>query len=57
NTASRMSSQGIDGTIQTTLDTFQRLKEHYAFVDRGIITVKGKGDMPTYILLDRKMAY
>ena len=57
NTASRMSSQGIDGTIQTTLDTFQRLKEHYAFVDRGIITVKGKGEMPTYLLLNRKTAY
>ncbi|MBL7961884.1 hypothetical protein JNL27_16750 [bacterium] len=57
NTASRMSSQGIDGTIQMTYETFQRLDNLYAFANRGIITVKGKGEMATYILLDKKAFY
>ncbi|MBL7960606.1 hypothetical protein JNL27_10250 [bacterium] len=57
NTASRMSSQGIDGTIQMSYDTFQQLDNLYAFANRGIITVKGKGEMPTYILLEKKAFY
>jgi class 3 adenylate cyclase len=54
NTASRMESQGIPGGIQVTVATYDRLRDKYVFEERGIIQVKGKGDMMTYLLLGRK---
>jgi len=50
NTASRMESQGLPGGIQVTQATYERLHDQYAFEDRGTITVKGKGEMPVYLL-------
>jgi class 3 adenylate cyclase len=52
--ASRMESQGIDGRIQATAATYERLKDKYVFQERGRISVKGKGDMTTYFLVGRK---
>ncbi|MDJ0724290.1 MAG: adenylate/guanylate cyclase domain-containing protein [Prochloraceae cyanobacterium] len=54
NTASRMESHGIPNKIQVTETTYQRLKDRYQFKKRGPIYIKGKGTMPTYILLGRK---
>jgi len=54
NTASRMESHGLPGTIQVTAATYERLKDRYFFADRGIVSVKGKGDMLTYILLGKR---
>lgn len=54
NIASRMESQGIIGKIQVTSATYERLRERYKFEDRGLIDVKGKGEMRTYLLLDRQ---
>ena len=54
NTASRMESHGIVGSIQVTEATYERLRSKYAFEDRGVIDVKGKGKMHTYILTGRK---
>jgi PAS domain S-box-containing protein len=54
NTASRMESLGIPGTIQVTAQTYERLRDRYLFEERGVISVKGKGDMTTYLLKDRK---
>ncbi|MBD1940635.1 adenylate/guanylate cyclase domain-containing protein [Microcoleus sp. FACHB-68] len=54
NIASRMESQGIIGKIQVTTATYERLRERYKFEDRGLIDVKGKGEMRTYLLLDRQ---
>jgi adenylate cyclase len=50
NIASRMESSGKPGSIQVTAATYECLKNHYVFVERGIITVKGKGEMRTYWL-------
>ncbi|MGE5658953.1 MAG: adenylate/guanylate cyclase domain-containing protein [Actinomycetota bacterium] len=53
NTASRMESHGIPGMIQVTESTYDRLKNHYQFEQRGTINVKGKGEMTTYLLTGR----
>ncbi|MFB2834269.1 adenylate/guanylate cyclase domain-containing protein [Floridanema evergladense] len=50
NIASRMESHGIPGSIQVTSETYELLKNHYVFVERGIIHVKGRGNMKTYLL-------
>jgi class 3 adenylate cyclase len=53
NIASRMESQGIAGCIQVSEATYNRLHDKFLFGKRGIITVKGKGDMTTYLLLGK----
>jgi len=53
NTASRMESHSIPGRIQVTETTYQRLQNHYLFEERGLISVKGKGEMMTYFLMER----
>ena len=55
NIANRMESHGIPGRIQVTEATYQRLKDQYQFEQRGIIDVKGKGEMPTYWLLQKNI--
>jgi len=55
NTASRMESHGLPGQIQVSEQTYKRLKHKYTFKERGIIDVRGKGGMKTY-LLQRKMS-
>ncbi|MDQ2100267.1 MAG: adenylate/guanylate cyclase domain-containing protein [Tychonema bourrellyi B0820] len=54
NVASRMESLGVPGGIQVTVATYERLRDKYIFEDRGLLQVKGKGDMMTYLLLGRK---
>jgi class 3 adenylate cyclase len=50
NTASRMESQGIAGRIQVTQRFYEALQDTYQFEKRGVINVKGKGDMTVYLL-------
>lgn len=50
NTASRMESHGIPGCIQVCQDSYERLKDKYILEKRGLIKVKGKGEMVTYLL-------
>lgn len=54
NTAHRMESHGIPGMIQVTQATYDCLADKYRFQERGIIDIKGKGTMKTYLLLGRK---
>jgi PAS domain S-box-containing protein len=54
NIARRMESQGIPNQIQVTSTTYELLKDKYYFQPRGVITVKGKGAMKTYLLTGRK---
>ncbi|NES73876.1 MAG: adenylate/guanylate cyclase domain-containing protein, partial [Okeania sp. SIO2D1] len=54
NTAHRMESHGIPGMIQVAQATYDCLADKYRFKDRGIIDVKGKGNMRTYLLMGRK---
>lgn len=55
NTASRMESHGLAGHIQVTAATYERLKNLYEFEERGCISVKGKGEIRTYLLTGRKV--
>jgi adenylate cyclase len=50
NTASRMESHGLPGKIQVTERTYAALSDRYAFVERGVIDVKGRGPMRTWLL-------
>lgn len=54
NTASRMESQGIAGDIQVSDRVYNLLQDEYDFVERGKIQMKGKGEMTTYLLRNKK---
>ncbi|HEY9808344.1 MAG TPA: adenylate/guanylate cyclase domain-containing protein [Halomicronema sp.] len=54
NTASRMESQGVIGKIQVSPSTYELLRNDYELEERGVIYVKGKGEMMTYLLVDKK---
>lgn len=54
NTASRMESHGIAGLVQVTEDTRRLLGELFLFEERGVIEIKGKGNMRTWFLSGRK---
>jgi len=54
NVAARMEATGFAGRIQVTDVTYELLKDKYLFERRGVIPVKGKGDMMTYWLLEKK---
>lgn len=54
NTASRMESHGLVGQIQVSSDTYELLRHKYVLAERGMINIKGKGDMMTYLLIGRK---
>jgi adenylate cyclase len=53
NVASRMESQGLADHIQTTAAVYDKLKDHYHFQPRGPVSIKGKGSMDLYLLIDR----
>ena len=52
NVASRMESMGIPGRIQVTERVVQVTSDDFEFEDRGILEVKGRGKMRTYLLED-----
>ena len=54
NVAARMEATGFAGRIQVTDVTYELLKDQYLFERRGVIPVKGKGDMMTYWLLQKR---
>jgi len=51
NTASRMESHGLPGTIQVSQATYEKLQGKYHFQERGEIPIKGKGILKTYFLI------
>jgi adenylate cyclase len=51
NTASRMESHALPGTIQVTERAYERLRHRYELRRRGMIEVKGKGPMTCYLLI------
>jgi class 3 adenylate cyclase len=51
NTASRMESHGVADGIHLSDTTYARLKERFRFSAQGVVDVKGKGPMRTYLLL------
>jgi len=50
NTAARMESHGLPGEIQVTDSTRELLKSTFCFQERGVIEIKGKGQMHTWLL-------
>lgn len=54
NIASRMESHGLPGAIQVTAATYEHLQNDYTFELRGLIQVKGKGEIAAYLLTGRK---
>ncbi len=54
NVASRMESLGIADAIQVTEATYVRIRDQFHCEQRGLIAVKGKGEMMTYWLSSRK---
>ncbi len=50
NTASRMESNGIPGRIQITETTRDLLEDDFVCTPRGLIEVKGKGEVATWFL-------
>ena len=49
NLASRMESTGVPGATQVTATVYELLKAREAFVLRGPVEVKGKGQITTYV--------
>jgi class 3 adenylate cyclase len=54
NVASRLESLTTPGTIQVSESTYERLRRRYAFSPRNVIPVKGRGELPSYLLLARQ---
>jgi guanylate cyclase len=51
NTASRMESHGTSGRIQITRATKELLENAFVCEKRGVISLKGKGEMETWYLV------
>jgi|GEM_PF-3126365 len=54
NVASRMESHGIPGKIQCTTAVRERLEDRYLFETRGLVEIKGKGDILTHLIMGKK---
>ncbi|PAX47910.1 adenylate/guanylate cyclase domain-containing protein [Brunnivagina elsteri] len=54
NIASRMESHGEPGRVHVSNATFELLEKSFLLEERGIISVKGKGDMQTYWLKSKR---
>ena len=54
NVASRMESSGLPGQIQLAETSYEYLKPNYTLQSRGLVDIKGKGQMQTYWLLGQK---
>jgi class 3 adenylate cyclase len=50
NLASRMESTGVPGQIQVTRSVYERLKNSYEFESRGVVQVKGRGEIEAWLL-------
>lgn len=50
NMASRMEKTGIAGQIQVSDVTYELLKQDFTLEPRGLIEIKGKGEVSTYLL-------
>jgi len=51
NMASRMESHGTPDSIQITRSTWELLAEDFVTEPRGLVDVKGKGEVETWVLV------
>jgi adenylate cyclase len=56
NIAARMESHGLTGRIQVTADTAELINEDFELEPRGMVEIKGKGQMATYLLIGERAA-
>jgi adenylate cyclase len=54
NTASRMETTGETGKIQVAPETYELLRDRFDLEERGLIEVRGKGQMRTWYLIGRR---
>jgi adenylate cyclase len=54
NTASRMESHGVAGRVQVTEATRALIEREFCVEPRGVIPVKGKGEMPVWFVSGRR---
>jgi len=55
NTASRMESHGVGGQIQITRATYELVKDDFLCEPRGMVNVKGKGEMEVWHVVGKKL--
>jgi class 3 adenylate cyclase len=51
-----MESEGVPGSIQISPPTYELVRDEFVCEPRGLIDVKGKGAMQTYLLISRRDA-
>jgi len=56
NTARRMESLGQAGKIQITQEMYELLGDDFVYSPRGVVDIKGKGEMETWWLEGRNSA-
>ena len=56
NMASRMESHGTPGRIQVTRATYELLRDQFELEPRGMVSIKGKGDVETWYLVGPRAA-
>lgn len=56
NLASRMETTAEPATIQVSAGTYQRIAHLFEFADGGIVDVRGKGQMQTWLLVGERKA-
>lgn len=54
NIASRMESQGVPDAIQVTQALYDQLGADYLLDARGMVDIKGKGEIMTYLLIGKR---
>ena len=54
NIASRMESHGMSNTIQITRATYELIKDSFVCEPRGLVDVKGEGEMEVWLVLSVK---
>lgn len=55
NIASRMESHGVPGSIHVTAEVARRIADEFDLSEPRTITVKGKGEMVTHLIVRRKI--
>jgi len=51
NLASRMESHGVAGHVHVSEPIYEQVKDYFNVEKRGVIDVKGKGEMTTYLIM------
>jgi Adenylate and Guanylate cyclase catalytic domain len=51
-----MESEGVPGSVQVSPATYELIKDAYVCEARGLIPVKGKSEMMTYLIVSKHNA-